>query len=200
MVAQTTFDAFHRLLCERWLLIGRSAARPGQSGGGASSASRRLQLNKDVRRWTNYGIIRHHKDQCFKKTACFDFKPECKAVLVEPFYGILSLIYVNFANFVDAMLGKTTTVLLKRWAATGRTRTTEAQWQISEAKFTTQFFFKQIYLRAPVVPYILDTCIWMHIKLVVIIPPGRGCRPEVYHGKKPLGFLRVSFRVCLGFV
>ena len=31
----------------------------------------------------------------------------------------------------------------------------------------------------------------------VALPPGRGCRPEVYHGKKPLGFLRVSFRVLL---
>ena len=38
---------------------------------------------------------------------------------------------------------------------------------------------------------------------IITVPPGRGCRPEVYHGKKPLGFLRVSFRVsfrvCLGF-
>ena len=41
-------------------------------------------------------------------------------------------------------------------------------------------------------PCIRITCIY--------VPPGRGCRLEVYHGEKPLGFLRVSFRVCLGLV
>ena len=34
----------------------------------------------------------------------------------------------------------------------------------------------------------------------IIIPPGRGCRPEVYHVTNSLGFVWGLFKVCLGFI